>query len=298
MFKLTAVRKFVLPLSLLAFSGVASAASACTSALTLQQLINAGACQYFDKVFSNFLFNFSGGTSNQAVGVPLVPDATNVDVSFSTPSGFVAPGVPADPTLTFTFTANNTVAPYQNMVLTIQYQVNVVGGGAVMTGMSGSATGSYTTAQTVTDGTDTHTLNPAGHPLQMQKYACIDGAFDTGNAPFPSQLCDGTDSGTVINTGAFSYPGSNLSLSSTLTKGGSFTYPLVDRPVTQVGAFDVFTIVGGTTSDNTGSTTPTAQAVSMQNSFLEVPAPEPGTMVLIGGSLFALGYIRRRKSAL
>jgi hypothetical protein len=266
-----------------------------TSATTLQQLINAGTCQYFDKVFSNFLFNFSGGTSNNQVGVPLIPDATNVDVSFSTPGGFLAPGLPADPTLTFTFTANNTVAPYQNMVLTIQYQVDIApGGGAVFTGMSGSATGAYTTARSVTDGTGTHTLTPAGHPLQMQKFACIDGAFDTGNAPFPSQLCDGTDSGMVINTGAFTYSGANLSLSNTLSKGGSFTYPQADRPVTEVGAFDIFTIVGGTK----GSVTQTAAAISMSNSFQQALAPEPGSLVLIGGSLFALGYIKRRKKVL
>jgi len=298
-----AIRKLALPVSVLAFAAINASASPvlCTSAGTLQALINDGSCQYYDKIFSNFLFNFQGGTSNNQVASPLVPAATDVGTAFSSPSGFGAYGNPVDPTLTFTFNANNTVGPYQNLVLTIQYQVDIAPTeNAKFTGMSGSATGAYTTSQTVSDVSGSHTLTPGGHPLQMQKYACINGAFDMGNAPFPSQLCDGSDSATVVNTGNFSYSGANLSLTNPQTRGGSATYPLSDGTVTTVGAYDAFTIFGGTTSDGKGSTTQTAKALSMSNSFIETDsglftAPEPAPMVLIGASLFGLGYFRRKK---
>ena len=307
---LTGFTKIGLAAVLMALAGmnaVAAPVTACSSATTLQDLINVGTCQYGDKLFSNFLFDFSGSTSNGVASAPLVPATSTVDVAFSNPGGDDIFGNPINPTLTFTFTTNNTVTPYQGLNLIIQYQVDVSPDWvAEITGMAGGATGAYTTGQTVGG----VTLTPASHPLGFEKDACIGGPFDEGNAPYPTPIpsigCGGYDSGTVLATNSFTYPGANTSLSTTTSVGpGTFTFPGSDQPATEVGVYDVFVLSGGTATKVvngkkvvTGSAIQTAKVVSFYNTIDEKDfgrVPEPTTLLLVGAGALVLGIRMRRR---
>lgn len=294
-------------MALAGMNAAASSLTSCISATTLQALINDGTCQYGDKLFSNFLFEFAGSTSNAVASAPLVPASNTVDVAFSSPSGLDTFGNPVDPTITFSFTANNVVSPYQGLTLIIQYQVDISPDWvAEITGISGGATGAYTTARTVSG----VTLTPASHPLGFEKDACVGGPFDEGNAPAPTPIpsigCDGYDSGTVLATNSFTYPGANTSLSTTTSVGpGTFTFPGSDQPATEVGVYDVFVLSGGTATKVvngkkvvTGSAIQTAKVVSFYNTIDEKDfgrVPEPTTLLLVGAGALVLGIRMRRR---
>jgi len=268
---------------------------ACSSITDLSQITGANSgvsCQMDDKIFSNFTFNFLGGTSNGGTIAPLVPSANNVNMTFSD-TGLDANGIPTSVTLAFGFTANNTVAANQNMDLQIQYEVTVApppghpSATSTITGISGTGTGAYNSV-----------LNNVLHPDSMYKDSCLGAAFDPSGT-LPTDSCSsGVDQIAVINhKTSFTSTGNALTPS---TVNGSITFLPGDPNQTTVGAFDEFKINGG--SNTSAGATATASVTGMSNTFLEADTtpsgtPEPSTMLLMGGALVGLSSIMRRKKS-
>jgi PEP-CTERM motif len=294
---MTLFRRLAIPAGLVGFASLNALASpvACNSITDLSMITGANAgvsCQIDDKIFSNFTFNFLGGTSNGNSVAPLVPSANNVSTTFSD-SGLDANGIPASVTLAFGFSSNNTVSANQNMDLQIQYQVAIAppignpSATAVITGISGTGTGAYNSV-----------LNNVLHPDSMYKDACLGAAFDSSGT-LPTDTCStGTDQVAVINKKtSFTSTGNALTPS---TVSGNITFLPNDPNQTTVGAFDEFKINGGSNAD-AGSAT-TASVTGMSNTFFETDTtpsgtPEPGTMLLMGGALVGLSSITRRKKS-
>jgi hypothetical protein len=294
---MTLFRRLAIPAALVGFASLNAWASsvACTSITDLSLITGANAgisCQMDDKIFSNFTFNFLGGTSNGNNVAPLVPSANNVSMTFSD-TGLDANGIPASVTLAFGFSSNNTVSANQNMDLQIQYDVTIAppaghpGATAVITGIGGSGTGAYDSV-----------LNNVLHPDSMYKDACLGAGFDASGT-LPTDSCSsGTDQLAVINHKTnFTSTGDALTPS---TVTGSITFLPNDPNQTTVGAYDEFKINGGSNSAAGSSTT--ANVTGMSNTFFETDTtpsgtPEPGTMLLMGGALVGLSTIMRRKKS-
>jgi len=294
---MTLFRRLAIPAALVGFASLNASAApiACSSVTNLSQVTgtNSGvSCQMDDKVFSNFSFNFLGGTSNGNNIAPLVPSANTVSMTFSD-TGLDGNGIPASLTLAFGFSANNTVSANQNMDLQIQYEVTVAPPAghptatATITGISGTGTGAYNSV-----------LNNVLHPDSMYKDSCLGAAFDS-NGTLPTDSCSsGTNQIAVINHQTnFTSSGNALTPS---TVNGSITFIPANANQSNVGAFDEFKINGG--SNTSGGATATASILGMSNTFREVDTtssgtPEPGTLLLMGGALVSLSSIMRRKKS-
>ncbi len=294
---MTLFRRLAIPAILVGFASLNASAApiACSSITDLSQITGANAgvsCQMDDKIFSNFTFDFLGGTSNGNNVAPLVPSANNVSMTFSD-TGLDANGIPTSVTLAFGFTSNNTVSANQNMDLQIQYDVTIAppvgnpSATAVITGIGGSGTGAYNSV-----------LNNVLHPDSMYNDSCLGAGFDPSGT-LPTDSCSsGTDQLAVINHKTSFTSSGNALTPSTVT--GSLTFLPGDPNQTIVGAFDEFKINGG--SNTSAGANATASVTGMSNTFFETDTtpsgtPEPGTMLLMGGALVGLSMILRRKKS-
>jgi hypothetical protein len=278
----TAIRMLTLSGLLMGVTAVnALAVPMCTSAPNLAALITDGSCQYLDKIFTNFAIDFSGGHTSGSVATPTVPPANTVSANFSN-SGTFTNGIPSSVTLTFSFTANNSIADYQTLDLQIQYQVDIApGDNANMTGISGSTVAALSSSGT-------------GNTIRATKDSCAGAGYEYGGlGSAPTEACDippALEDDPVYTATSWT-KGSGLTLHD--TRGGSTSFSL---PVTTVGAYDEIRLNGGT---GTVSGTPTAGIFAVANTFDEQyvpPVPEPGTLGLIGGALIGLSVFLRRKS--
>lgn len=280
----TLLRRLVLPSLLIGFAAAnASAANVCVNE-TLAALISQTAttpCSFQDKLFSNFVFLFSGSTSNGAVPLPLVPSTSNVNVVFSN-GAIDSNGIPASVSIQFQFTTNNTVAQSQSMDLQVQYKVAIAGStNATITSIGGNGTGAFDS---------TNNSNPT--PLDSYKDSCLGGVFNVTKATNrPQDLCASGTQTTVYNTTSFA---GGTGLTNPNTQGGSINFS--GQP--SAGIFDEFLVDGG------GGTSPTANAEVIQftNTFFQTDTtpsgtPEPGTLALMGGALVGLSAFLRRKKA-
>jgi hypothetical protein len=274
----------MIPSVLLAVAaGSASAAPLCVTGATLQTYValGAGGCMIGDKLFNNFVFNFSGSTSNAGVGVPLVP--SDADVSVVTTTGPLdAFGVPSFITLDFIVNQHNTVAAFQGLDLQIQYQASIAAGfNAEITDVSGSAT-----AGVKND-------NNSGPPVEAVKDLCKGGSYRIKSGVFPSDQCQvpGVDQNAFDLTAFLTTAGDPAILAnmSTLSSAGATGLHLQT-----VGVFDEVNLFGGGQASGTANE---AAIHDILNTFGErdFAAPEPGTYMMAGFSLLALGTLLRRK---
>lgn len=253
----------------------------CTSAPNLAALITDGSCQYLDKIFTNFAINFSGGHTSGSVSTPTVPPANTVVANFSN-SGSFTNGIPSSVTLSFSFTTNNTISNYQTLDLQIQYQVDIVPGTfANMTGISGNTVAALSSSGTA-------------NAIRALKDSCAGTGYEYGGlGSAPTEACDTPPALEDDAVYAASSWTKGSGLTNHVTHGGSTTF---SAPVTTVGTFDEVSLSGGT---GTVSPAQTAGVFSVSNTFDEQyappTAPEPGTMVLIGGALVGLSIFVRRK---
>jgi PEP-CTERM motif-containing protein len=275
----TTVSKLALPALLLGFTAAhALAAPLCTSAGTLAGLIADGSCQFDDKVFSNFSYDFTGGTTSGKVSSPTVPAPSTVNAVF-TDSGTFTHGVPDSVTLTFNLTANNTISNYQSIDLALQYQVNIAfGGNAAMTGVSGNTTAALASSNTT-------------NTVRAVKDSCAGAGYQYGGlGSAPTENCLGFEDDPVYTSTSFA---KGTGLTNHVTHGGATTF---STDATVVGAYDEVKLGGGT---GTVSSAKTAGVFSFSNTFDQVyvppsPVPEPGTLTLMGGVLVGLCICIRR----
>src|ERR1022692_4291519 len=95
-------------LTLLALAGSHASATPVQCSTLVQTLFAynaAGSCISGDKLFSNFVYNFTSGVSTGGGSAPNIPDPNGVAVTDTLGAG--APGMPASVTLGFTFGGAN-----------------------------------------------------------------------------------------------------------------------------------------------------------------------------------------------
>jgi len=274
----------MIPSVLLAVAaGSAIAAPLCVSGNTLQSysLLGAGGCMIGDKLFNNFVFNFSGSTSQQGVSAPLVPAETDFTV-VTTVGPLDAFGVPSFITLDFVVNTHNTVAAFQGLDLQIQYQASIAAGfNAEITSVGGS-----TTAGVKND-------NNSSPPVDSIKDLCKGGPFNINSGVFPTDRCNvPANQQNAYTLTAFPTTTGDpaiLANMNTLSSPG-----VTGLHLQTVGVFDEVNLFGG------GQATGAANEAAFHdysNTFGErdFAAPEPGTYMMAGFSLLALGTLLRRK---
>jgi hypothetical protein len=274
----------MIPSVLLAVAaGSATAAPMCVSGANLQSYValGAGGCMIGDKLFNNFVFNFSGSTSNANVTAPLVPSDTDFTVVTST-GPLDAFGVPSSITLDFIVNTHNVVAAFQGLDLQIQYQASIAAGfNAEITSVGGSST-----AGVKND-------NNSTPPAESVKDLCQGGPFNIKSGVFPTDKCNVlANQQNAYDLTAFATTTLDpaiLANMSTLSSAGATGLHLQTT-----GVFDEMILFGG--SQATGAANEAA-IHDILNTFGErdFAAPEPGTYMMAGFSLLALGTLLRRK---
>jgi len=189
-----------------------------------------------------------------------------------------------------------------------------IGGGAT----GGTLTG-VTLSENLTETLNTLTLTNTSSTTQTARYVASTNfdAGDTANATDGTALDnalpnDSNDSAaTILNTGVLSfsanqvYTSSSFPLPKTLTEAtGTITGTTASYAGT--GNFDLqystesgFTVIGGGNNISNSQATVTAGTATVVYTYTTAPTgtPEPGTFVLLGGALLALGSLRTRKKA-
>jgi hypothetical protein len=278
--KLTILKALLVPIALLALGSINQAsAGICGSTIyTMTQVTTAGfSCTVDNLTFSNFDYVYEAGLDTGCTGSCTAPSdpnpTTGVTVNFaeatsgSDPFGTAATaGTPIISVIT-DYSAGNTVNEFQNETGIVQYLVSVLGG-SVVTEVDGAITGVASTSA-------------SGY---LNKNICANNQFGGGASPngnCPSFLTNET----IV--------ASDLGLTATRGTQADGT-PDWAGPLslTTLGVYDGWGLDGGPTH-----TSATANLTSVENDFIDPssPAPEPGTIVLLGSALVGLGLIRRRK---
>lgn len=298
--KITTLIKVSLPIALLALAGGNAFAATCGSSMTMLTVSQSGfSCTLGDLTFSNFYYNYTAGIDTGApvdLGSAPTPNPnTDVTVNFTeiTNGGsdtYGTAGTVSNPlyTVVVDYANNNTVAEYQNEHYFVSYLVTDNAAGTNINQVDAAVGG------TGSDNGSTASLTV--------KNICAGGVF-TPNGGEPENNCS-QGSRNVYQAVASS--GLALVGNPDTEADSSINYQAVNQ---NDGWFDGGNSPGSTTfgiydqADTDGGTTSTsglASITSVENDFLEqIPTgtPEPGTFVLIGGALVALGAMRRRKAA-
>jgi hypothetical protein len=278
--KLTILKALLIPIALLSLGGInqASAGTCATTSYTMTAVTTGSfSCTIGNLTFSNFDYVYEAGIDTgcgASCTAPSDPNpSTGVTVNFaettsgSDPFGTAASvGSPIISVIT-DYSAGNTVSEFQNETGAVQYLVTVTGGSKV-TEVDGAITGAAS--------------NSASGDLN--KDVCANNQF--GGGPNPNGNCPSFNTNETIVA-------SDLAL---VSKAGTQADGTPDwaRPLslTTLGVYDGWSLDGGTTH-----TSATANLTSVENDFIDPssPAPEPGTIVLLGSALVGLGLIRRRR---
>jgi len=289
--KLTILRKLALPVSLMAvgaFSAYAAPVN-CSTITTVAQAIATDfnptpGCVTGNVVFSNFSFNFTSGTSNQSNTAPALPPASDIAMTINS-DGFGDYSVITD------FTGSSplfSVAATQTEEFQLQYVATEEIPATTITGIDGLAQeGIRMNAGSTAVG-------------QFKKTECQNGAYaDTGGGnPSPLDICSTSES-TIENAiwnQSTSFAG-NPSTPANQSQQGHFI-DTTSQHLTSVGIYDDAKLNGGATDVPAGGSQ--AAVGFFENDFTETTVsgtPEPGTFLLLGGALVALGAIRRKKNA-
>jgi hypothetical protein len=277
--KLNILKALLVPIALLALGSVnqASAGTCGATSFTMTQVTTAGfSCTVGDLTFSNFDYVYEAGIDTGCTGsctAPSDPNPTSgITVNFAeTTSGTDPFGTAATPftpiiSVITDYSAGNTVNEFQNETGVVQYLVT--SGGSIVSEVDGAITGVASNSA-------------SGY---LNKNICANNQFGGGASPngnCPSFLTNET----IV--------ASDLGLTATRGTQADGT-PDWAGPLslTTLGVYDGWGLDGGTTH-----ATATANLTSVENDFIDPssPAPEPGTIVLLGSALVGLGLIRRRK---
>jgi hypothetical protein len=281
--KLTILKALLLPIALLALGGInqASAGACAATSYSMTAVTTAGfSCTIGDFTFSNFDYVYEAGLDTGCTGSCTSPSApsptTNITVNFaeetsgSDPFGTLASvGNPIISVIT-DYSSGNVVNEFQNETGVVQYLVTATSGSKV----------------SEVDGAITGMASTNGASGYLNNNICANNQFGGGANP------NGNCPNFLANEAIVA---SDLGLSSPAGAQADGT-PDWGGPLslTTLGVYDGWSLDGGTTH-----TSATANLTSVENDFIDPSSstPEPGTVMLLGSALVALGLIRRKKAA-
>ncbi len=296
--KFITTMKLCIPAALLAAASVNASATTCSSSgQSLQSLVALGSagCTIGDLTFSNFFFNYTSGHVTGSDSNPSTPAATDVMLEFNefndgiTADTFGTTGSPERPVYQVVTDYSGipqdvTVNAFQNEHAFVSYVV------------TDNTTG--TTIEEVDDAI-AGTLTPPATNNLSDKTICVGGGFVI-DSNAPTSTCSTSNAYEAVDetSGGLALPAStglasDSSINYSVANGGKFdgTYA---NGAPLIGIYDQVDLVGGTSSPD-GTTTLEA----VENDFVvgsaTAGAPEPSTIVLLGGALMAFGAHRRRK---
>lgn len=301
--KISTLSKLLIPAALLALASLNASAATCGSSMSMLTISQSGfSCTLGNLTFSNFFYNYTAGIDTGApmdLGSAPTPNPTSdISVNFteitdgSGSDMFGTVGTVSHPlyVVVANYSANNSVNEFQNEHFFVSYLVtDAVAGNylnQVDAGITGTATADGATASlTIKNVCDGGMFTPIGGQPENN---CSQGARNVYQ--------------TVSGTGLALFGVDDLEADSSISyqtpaeNGGVFDGGISPGGAV-LGIYDQADIDGGTTS-----VTANAAVTSVQNAFVEVNssapgAPEPGTFILLGGALIAVGAIRRRKAA-
>jgi len=279
--KLAILKALLLPIALLALGGIdqASAGTCGATSYSMTAVTTGGfSCTIGDFTFSNFDYVYEAGIDTGCTGSCTAPSdpnpTTGITVNFvemtsgSDPFGTAASvGMPIISVIT-DYSAGNSVNEYQNETGVVQYLVTGTGGSKV----------------TEVDGAITGMASRSGASGYLNMNVCANHRF--GGRANPNGICPNFSTNETIVA-------SDLTL---VNKAGTQADGTADwagpLSLTTLGVYDGWSLDGGTSHASA-----TANLTSVENDFIDPssPAPEPGTIVLLGTALVGLGLIRRRR---
>jgi hypothetical protein len=301
--KLANLFKLCAPTAILVFASLPASATTCASinGQTLNTLVSDGGCTMGDLTFSNFFFNYTSGVNTGAPNGVVSPTDPNPSSNVTLTFAEITDGVTADPWDTVGSTSaplyevitnysagSDSVNEYQNEHYFMSYQVTDSVTGAVIDQVDDNVTGS--------------SLNGASAALS-NKAICVGGVFAQSGG-IPSSSCSqglrNTYQAVDLGSGGTTLSGASASGADSTSDFPGANAPFFQGPGTtgsnNIGVYDQADMNGGNSSATANSS-----VTSVENDFQEqLPpsgAPEPGTIVLLGGALVGLGVIRRKKLA-